>query len=164
MTMLCDDLLLPLSDEELSRRKALGLLGGGALAIAGLGTAIAAIKYLDPPVFFEEDTRVIIGRPEEIAIGTVLVLPKQKIYVVRSDAGFYALSSVCTHLGCMTRFDKENDQIACPCHGSRFHLDGSVKQGPAPKPLPRLAMSLERGLVVVDTANRVAHDAILKVA
>ncbi len=162
--MLCDDLMVPLSDEELSRRKALGLLGGGALALAGLGTGIAAVKYLDPPVLFEEDTRVVIGRPEEIAPGTVLVLSKQKIYVVRNDDGFYALSSTCTHLGCMTRYDKENDQIACPCHGSRFHLDGTVKHGPAPKPLPRLAMSIERGLVCVDTAKRVAHDALLKVA
>ncbi len=162
--MLCDDLILPLSEEELDRRRALGLLGGGALALAGLGTAIAAVKYLDPPVLFEEDSRVVIGRPDEIAPGTVLVLPKQKVYVVRSEQGFYALSSVCTHLGCMTRYDKEGDQIACPSHGSRFHLDGSVKHGPAPKPLPRLHMSIERGLVVVDTAKRVAHDALLKVA
>ena len=162
--MLCDDLILPLSEEELTRRKALGLIGGGALALAGLGTAVAAVKYLDPPVLFEEDTRVTIGRPDEVAPGTVLVLPKQRIYVVRTNEGFYALSSICTHLGCMTRYDKEGDQIACPCHGSRFHLDGTVKQGPAPRPLPRLAMSLERGLVVVDTAKRVAPDALLKVA
>jgi Rieske Fe-S protein len=161
---LCDDLLLPLDDEELSRRRALGLIGGGALAIAGIGTAVAAVKYLDPPVFFEEDTRIAVGRPEEIAPGTVLVLPKQRVYVVRTEAGFYALSSVCTHLGCMTRYDKDAAQIACPCHGSRFHVDGSVKQGPAPRPLPRLHMSLERGLVVVDTAKRVAGDALLRVA
>ncbi len=161
---LCDDLLLPLDDEELARRKALGLIGGGALALAGLGTLAAVIEYLDPPVLFEEDTRVAVGRPEEIAPGTVLVLPKQRLYVVRTAEGFYALSMVCTHLGCMTRYEREAEQIACPCHGSRFHVDGTVKAGPAPRALPRLHVSIERGLVVVDTAKRIAPDAILKVA
>lgn len=161
---LCDDLMLPLSEEELSRRKLLGALSGGAFVLAGLGTAIAAIKFLDPPVLFEEDTRVTVGRPEEIAVGTVLVLPKQGLYVVRTAEGFYALSSVCTHLGCMTRYEREAGQIACPCHGSRFHLDGAVKHGPAPRPLPRLQISIERGMVVVDRAKRVAPDALLKVA
>lgn len=159
-----DDLLLPLTEEELTRRKFLGAVGGGALTIACCGTAVAAVKYLEPPVLFEEDSRVAVGRPEEIAPGTVLVLPKQKIYVVRTADGFYALSSVCTHLGCMTRYDKEGAQLACPCHGSRFELDGSVRHGPAPKPLPRLHVAIERGLLVVDTAKRVPHDTLLKVA
>jgi cytochrome b6-f complex iron-sulfur subunit len=159
-----DDLLLPLSDEELTRRKLLELIGGAAVGVAALGTLTATVKYLDPPVFFEEDSRLVIGRPEDIAPGTVLVLPKQRVYVVRTAAGFYALSSVCTHLGCMTRYDKEGAQIACPCHGSRFTLDGHVKHGPAPKPLPRLQCSIERGLLVVDTAKRVAPDALLEVA
>jgi Rieske Fe-S protein len=160
---LCDDLPLVLSDEELSRRRLLGLLGGGALVVAGSGTAMAAIEYLDPPVFSEEDSRVAVGRPEEIAPGTVLVLPKQRLFVVRTQEGFYALSSVCTHLGCMTRYDRDAAQIACPCHGSRFGLDGQVARGPAPKPLPRLHLAVERGLLVVDTSRRVAADAFLKV-
>ncbi len=161
---LCDDLMLPLSEEELSRRKLLGSLAGGAFVLAGLGTAIAAVEFLDPPVLFEEDARVTIGRPEEIAVGTVLVLAKQGLYVIRSPGGFYALSSVCTHLGCMTRYDREGGQIACPCHGSRFHLDGTVKHGPAPRPLPRLQITVERGVLVVDRSRRVAADALLKVA
>ena len=161
---LLDDLTLPLTDEELSRRRFLGLVGGGALTIAGAGTAVAAIKYMEPPVLFEEDTRVVVGRPDEIAPGTVLVLPKHKIYVVRTDQGIYALSATCTHLGCMTRFDKENAQLACPCHGSRFALDGTVRHGPAPKPLPRLQVAIERGMIVVDTAKRVPAGTLLKVA
>ena len=158
-----DDLKLPVTDEELSRRRFLGLLGSGALGVAGLGTAVSLVRFLEPAVLFEEEARVGVGRPEEIAIGAVLVLPKQKIYVVRSKDGFYALGSTCTHLGCMTRYDKEQGALACPCHGSRFHLDGTVAQGPAPRPLPRLQITLERGVLVVDASVKVAPDALLKV-
>ncbi len=59
-----DDLRLPLTDDELDRRRFLAAVGSGALAIAGLGTAVSAVRYLEPPVFYEEDTRVAVGRPE----------------------------------------------------------------------------------------------------
>lgn len=158
-----DDLSFSVSDEELARRKMLTLLGAGALSMAGVGTAITAVRFLEPNVYYEEDARVGVGRPEDIATGTVLVVPKHKLYVVRSTEGFYALSSVCTHLGCMTRYLPENAQLACPCHGSRFSLDGRVVAGPAPRPLHRLQITLERGALVVDSSVRVAADAIFKV-
>ena len=156
---LCDDLKLPVTDEELGRRKFLGLVGSGALGAAALGTAITAVRYLEPSVLYEEDSRFVIGRPEDIAIGTVVVLAKQKVYVVRTKEGYIALSSTCTHLGCMTRH--EEGGFACPCHGSRFALDGTVTGGPAPRPLPLLELVIDRGQLVVDAAR---PGALLKVA
>ncbi len=161
---LYDDLKLPLSDEELSRRRLLGLVGTSALVAAAIGTGVSFLRYLEPAVLFEEDTRVGIDRPEDITPGTVLVLAKQHIYVVRTHDGFYALSSVCTHLGCMTQYQREQNEIDCPCHGSRFELSGEVKKGPAPRPLPRLQITIDRGLLVVDSSVHVAHDALLKVS
>jgi cytochrome b6-f complex iron-sulfur subunit len=161
---LLDDLGLPLASEELERRKFLGLLGSGALGIATIGTTITAIRYLEPNVLFEEDTRFAVGRPEDIAPGTVLVLPRQKVFVIREARGCYALSSTCTHLGCMTRWDKDAGRFACPCHGSRFDRAGRVVGGPAPRPLPRLHIALERGVLVVDSARRVAPDFVLELA
>lgn len=160
---LLDDLALPLADEEVRRRRVLGWIGTCALGAAALGTAVTAYKFFQPNVLFEEDTRFGVGRPEEIAPGTVLVLPKQKVYVVRTDEGFYAVSSVCTHLGCMTRYDRERACFACPCHGSRFRLDGRVEAGPAPRALQRLHLSIERGVLVVDAGRRAPDNAVLKV-
>jgi nitrite reductase/ring-hydroxylating ferredoxin subunit len=159
-----DDLTLPTTDEELARRKALALLGTGALAVAGLGTAIVGFRFLEPSVVYEEDARVSVGKPDEIPPGTVLVIPKHGLYVIRSAAGFFALSSVCTHLGCMTRYLPEDAQIACPCHGSRFSLEGKVTAGPAPRPLRRLQITVERGVLVVDASKEVQASEILKVA
>ncbi len=48
---------------------------------------------------------------------------------MRDDSGFYALSLVCTHLGCTVTVTE--DDLACPCHGSRFDRQGKVLKGPA---------------------------------
>jgi cytochrome b6-f complex iron-sulfur subunit len=61
---------------------------------------------------------------------------------VRTSAGFYAVSAVCTHLGCITQWKEEAKIIACPCHGSKFKPDGAKIEGPAPRPLPHFAISL----------------------
>jgi len=60
---------------------------------------------------------------------------------------------VCTHLGCVTRYLPDRQMIACPCHGSRFGLDGAVLAGPAPQPLPTYQIALSpKGEIEVDTA------------
>jgi cytochrome b6-f complex iron-sulfur subunit len=160
---LIDDLKMPLDDRERSRRAFLGMVGGTAMALAGLGTTVTAVRFLWPEVLFEEDSRYRIGRPEEIPIGMLLALPDQKLFVVRDARGFYALSAVCTHLGCLTRYEADQQRIFCPCHGSRFGTDGEVTVGPAVKPLPRLLLTLDRGEIVVDVSKVVDRDAVLSV-
>jgi nitrite reductase/ring-hydroxylating ferredoxin subunit len=160
---LIDDLKLPMTEHDEHRREFLAVLGAGAMALAGLGTTVTAVRFLWPEVLFEQETRFAVGRPEEIAQGTLLVLPEQKVFVVHDAAGFFALSATCTHLGCMTRYEKENNRIFCPCHGSQFAVDGAVTGGPAPRPLHRLNLALEDGRLVVDVAKPVVPGTVLKV-
>jgi menaquinol-cytochrome c reductase iron-sulfur subunit len=160
---LVDDLQLPLGDRERTRREFLAAIGMTAVAAAGLGTGVTAVRFLQPEVLFEAPTRVRIGRPEDIPAGTLVVLPELRVYVMRAAAGFVAMTAVCTHLGCLTRYEAENDVIFCPCHGSRFSTDGAVVNGPAPVPLPRLALTLDNGVLVVDTAVTVSRDTVLAV-
>jgi glycine/D-amino acid oxidase-like deaminating enzyme/nitrite reductase/ring-hydroxylating ferredoxin subunit len=54
-----------------------------------------------------------------------------------ADGGLHAVSMRCTHLGCLVRFNAAETSWDCPCHGSRFDVDGAVLEGPAVKPLPR---------------------------
>ena len=49
----------------------------------------------------------------------------------------HAVSPTCTHMGCLVAFNDVEKAWECPCHGSRFDLDGAVLQGPATKPLRR---------------------------
>jgi cytochrome b6-f complex iron-sulfur subunit len=160
---LIDDLKLPLSEEERSRRAFLGMLTGGAFFVAALGTGVTGVRYLWPEVLFEEETRFRIGKPGDIAPGTVLVLPEQKAYVVRTADGLFALSATCTHLGCLTQYERDQRRIFCPCHGSRYDAEGRVTNGPAPKPLPRFALAIESGELILDTGQTVGDDFLLKV-
>jgi nitrite reductase/ring-hydroxylating ferredoxin subunit len=59
-----------------------------------------------------------------------------KIGVFRDDDGrVHGVSLRCTHLGCLVRFNDAERSWDCPCHGSRFDVDGALLAGPATKPL-----------------------------
>jgi nitrite reductase/ring-hydroxylating ferredoxin subunit len=159
---LVDDLRSETPGWELDRREALGKLIGAALAVAGGGTAFTTIRYLRPNVLFEPPTTFRIGRPEDIPLGTLIVLPERRLFVAHTAEGFFAMSATCTHLGCMTQYLETGDEIFCPCHGSRFDSSGAVTQGPAPRPLPRLHMSVDNGELVVDSRRVVEADFVLR--
>ncbi|MFD7628359.1 FAD-dependent oxidoreductase [Streptomyces sp. NPDC059851] len=64
--------------------------------------------------------------------GTVVRSGGHPYAVHRDDAGrLHAVSAVCTHMGCLVAFNNAERTWECPCHGSRFTVDGSVLQGPA---------------------------------
>jgi cytochrome b6-f complex iron-sulfur subunit len=136
---------------DLSRRQFFVKLGVGSLVLAGAGTAVFAYQYLSPNVLFEPSPVVNAGRPDQYQPESVTLDPATGIYVIRTAEGFYALSAVCTHLGCLTAWKPELNQIACPCHGSKFRRDGTKIEGPAPKPLPWLRVWLsDDGDLMVD--------------
>ena len=68
--------------------------------------------------------------------GAVLKLDGHNVAGFRDEEGaVHAVSAVCTHMGCLVGWNATDRTWDCPCHGSRFALDGGVIHGPAVKPL-----------------------------
>ena len=148
-----------------SRRYFLEMIGAGAVGIAAAGSVVLSGTYLSPNVVKEPSMRFKAGMPENYSPGSVTLDKEHKVFIVRAKQGyFFAISAVCTHLGCITNWKPEEGIIACPCHGSKFDTEGTKIAGPAPRPLPRFEMSLDDiGQLVVDKSVVVGDDITLKV-
>ena len=149
---------------NVTRRDFLNEMAAAALGVAGLGATVVTVKYLSPNVLFEPPTQFRAGAPDDFPVNSVTYIPDQQVYIVRMSAGFYAVSAVCTHLGCITQWKPEENQIACPCHGSKFTREGWKVAGPAPRALPHFAVRLAPdGQLLVDKLAIVKETQVLKV-
>ncbi|MFH9554141.1 Rieske (2Fe-2S) protein [Streptomyces sp. NPDC017435] len=84
-----------------------------------------------------------LTKTADIPEGGGKVFDAEKVVVTQPAAGTYkAFSAVCTHQGCAVKSISDG-AINCPCHNSNFSItDGSVKSGPAKKPLPEVAIKV----------------------
>lgn len=73
--------------------------------------------------------------------------PQDNCIMVRAGEDEYvAYSQKCTHLSCAVYYSAKNDRLECPCHQGFFSIkDGSVLQGPPPRPLPRIVLERKSG-------------------
>ena len=82
---------------------------------------------------------VVAGHADEIAPGEGKVIRRdgKPLAVSRDEDGeIHAVSAVCTHMKCLVRWNDGEQSWDCPCHGSRFSMDGEVLDGPAVTDLP----------------------------
>lgn len=144
-----------LDPEPIPRRDFLGLAAlWSTLAALGLAT-IGMMRLPRAAVVPMASRKFRLVVPETLASGQALVPPGRSVAVLRDDKGVYALSMVCTHLGCIVK-PEESGGFQCPCHGSRFAADGSVAKGPAPKALPWLSITrVAPGTYVIDEGTAV---------
>jgi len=150
-------------NDDVTRRRFCQVTGAAACTIAAGGAAVLSAEFLRPRVLFEPPTQFDAGPPDAFDLGQVVTSERFRAYVIRRDDGFCALSAVCTHLGCVTRYRPDDAIIACPCHGSRFSLEGEVLSGPAPRPLPWLELKLSsRGRLIVETAIEISAGSVFK--
>jgi Rieske Fe-S protein len=92
-----------------------------------------------------------VGRVSTIPVGGGVVYPSHGVVITQPTSGtFRCFNSSCTHLGCTVN-KVAAGLIQCPCHGARFSIeDGSVKAGPAPRPLTAEQFTITNGVVVLD--------------
>ncbi|MBI2870275.1 MAG: ubiquinol-cytochrome c reductase iron-sulfur subunit [Candidatus Omnitrophica bacterium] len=149
------------SPKAVSRRRFFLLAGWWAFWATLLSSTWASLRFFFPNVLFEPPPQVRVGFPEDYEVGVVSTKWQQKyrVWVVRTKEGFYALSAICTHLGCTPVWLMAESKFKCPCHGSGFKMTGINYEGPAPRPLERVAISLaDDGQIMVDRSKTFRYE------
>ncbi len=130
-------------------------------AAATVSALSTCLRFLFPNVLFEPKTAFKIGRPDTYELDKVDTRWEDKfgVWIIRSPEGLYALSTVCTHLGCKPSWLDAEQKFKCPCHGSGFYKSGINFEGPAPRPLERFSISLaEDGQILVDKSKKFQYE------
>jgi len=143
--------------EEITRKDFLGAtvntLIGLWVAATALLSSYAGLRYLWP-------TEKTAGGPggneasfplTELPEGEMkkVLIEGKPAGIIRINKELYALSLICTHLGCIVSWHPEEKRLICPCHGGVYDINGTVLGGPPPRPLPSYEVKLRGDTVVV---------------
>ncbi len=145
---------------RLSRRQALSA-GATALAAGAAGFAVgrlaepSATSSSSPParpsreLTLREGEWVPVARVADVPPGAVVPFAAGAVlgHLLNQDGDFVAMSAVCTHMGCVLRWNEDRQLFRCPCHGADFNSDGVIQPTPdypwTPPPLPVLQTKVE---------------------
>jgi Rieske Fe-S protein len=124
---------------------ALAACSGGESKDSG-GSASAASEESSSPASSAPAAGEALTKTADVPVGAGVIVGKT--VVTQPVAGqFKAFSAVCTHAGCLVNKIADGT-IDCPCHGSKFSLDGAVVDGPAKKPLDPVPVKVQGDSIV----------------
>jgi succinate dehydrogenase / fumarate reductase iron-sulfur subunit len=148
---------------DMSRRRFLSHLTVGiGAASAMLVGGVLASAFVGPSLRSRPPQWVGLGPIEQFPVGAISAVNttydaydgiyRQQVVkpvMVQRTHDIVVFSSSCTHLGCTVRWEASQRLFLCACHGGAFNPDGTVKSGPPPRPLERLAHKVENGNLLV---------------
>ncbi len=140
--------------DEVSRRDFLGLAAFGAAIVGSAGALAGSMRLVKADVYAEESKKFKIGTIENYPLGSVKKMDDKNVFIFSDENGLFAISAICTHLGCIVH--QADFGFQCPCHGSQYSPDGNVIGEPAPRPLEWFDIQQEvDGTLFVDAAKTV---------
>jgi cytochrome b6-f complex iron-sulfur subunit len=137
----------------MTRRNILKNLLSFLSSVTFVSFAYPMVRFLLPLKGTTLADKIVIKKSELIPGAAKNITFKNKpvmiVHRLGAGKGIYALSRVCTHLGCLVYFDKSEQKIICPCHAAKFSIEGNVLSGPAPKPLERIPLRVEAEHIII---------------
>lgn len=125
---------------EFTRRDFLKLSTNAFLTASGLLGLGALFRFFGYQTESAPQTEFDLGPASNYPIDSGTLLSNIPALLLHTDKGFSALSLVCTHLGCTV--ESNENGFACPCHGSKYDIEGNVLNGPAKKQLNKLRVEM----------------------
>ncbi|MCC6453771.1 MAG: Rieske 2Fe-2S domain-containing protein [Caldilineaceae bacterium] len=153
-----EEVVPTLTPQEMNRREFLTYAWGAALGVLGLEAGVASFQYLYPRFRAGEFGGTFDVPLSELPDPSAAPIPNTagKFWLVTTEDGSpKAIYMVCTHLGCLYKWEPSNVRFECPCHGSKFSHDGFYIEGPAPRSLDYFDVSEEGDVLVVDTGAKI---------
>jgi len=122
----------------------------GTFVVGGAGVISAVVAYLFPPSEANSGlTRQAVkaGQAEDIppGRGKLASVDGEPVWVLNSPSGFVALSALCTHKGCVVKWDEKRRVFNCPCHEGLFDERGNVIAGLPRRPLVPFRVGVVHG-------------------
>ncbi len=126
--------------------------GFGSKINAGkIEDVVAQIRAADGFLYLPEARSWITEYPKEAISKAEAAYGGQGAVFSGMNAGVVALYQKCPHLGCRVPECKTSQWFECPCHGSQYNRVGEKKGGPAPRGMDRFGVSVNNGMVIIDT-------------
>ncbi len=146
----------------INRREFLAYAWGAALGLVMLEGGLATFKFMYPRFRAGEfggefplgPAASLPSDPKHVPIGN----PTGKFWLVNTEKGPKALYMVCTHLGCLYKWEPARTRFECPCHGSKFTREGYYIEGPAPRSLDQFVIEVRQGGETVAKTQDVGDD------
>ena len=136
-------------------------LAWGAMAFVGATSAAALQSFMVPKLTKEQPSTFRAGRLSDFPGPGVYTMHKagQGVWInYLPDGKLVAISTTCTHLGCIPNWLAADEKFKCPCHGSGFNRLGINFEGPAPRPLERLNIYTDGDYIMVDKSKKYRYE------
>jgi len=139
-----------MAKEEKSRRDFMGMALGACAAVGGVGALYAAKRSWDPlpSVKAAGYTTIDLAGAKEneltvekwrgkpiFVLKKTADMPEDDRDIVMGSDRFHVSIGLCTHLGCIPAYKKNDQKFLCACHGGEFDINGHQSFGPPPSPL-----------------------------
>lgn len=132
-----------------TRRQFLGIFAGLAGAVGAMEFAYPFMRSFTP--IQRGEAEPVIVALEEVPPGSIrpILYAGSPSLILHRPEGILAVSQVCTHLGCIVKWDGERQRFQCPCHDGFFDQSGKVISGPPPAPLEPLDVKIAEDRLIV---------------
>lgn len=124
---------------------------GAKVTLGSLDDIIKSVNDTKEPRYFPEARTYITVYPTDAGTLAKAKANYSPGVYAGMQAGVAAVYQKCVHLGCKVPWCATSQWFECPCHGSQYNRVGERKGGPAPRGLDRFDVSVDGGLVSVDT-------------
>lgn len=141
------------NSNNISRRDLLGLAWKSLLGLASVFGFVGFWRFLSYQPNPARSVKYDLGPLSGLPADKIIKVPEAQAVLIPTNEGHRAFSLICPHLGCIIENNEQG--FICPCHGSRFDMNGAVTKGPANRSLYSLQLQItEDGHLILDASKR----------